>query len=392
MLTPKTAIALALLGIANTAPGQWTVTILGEPFGPASTAGGVFAGQQVGDYAGNACLWNGTAASRVDLHLGTSGVADTSGTQQVGSVVLCCFFDQACMWSGTAESFVNLNPPGAGGSEAYGVAGNQQVGYALVGGNRAGFWTGSAESWISLHPAVATSSEAFDTSGNQQVGMAHIDDQFHASLWSGSATSWVDLHPRGQYLSVASCISDAQQAGFVTAAFQAPRHAALWSGTAASYVDLHPAGAQSSEITGASGNFQVGLTTIDGRTHASLWSGSAASWIDLGAFLPAGFFHTHATDVWSDGTTTYIVGGGIGHPEFPQVALLWTLRISTCPADTDGNGFVNVSDLLAVIAAWGPCPAPPTPCPSNVAIVGDSINRVDVADLLAVIAAWGPCP
>ncbi len=27
-----------------------------------------------------------------------------------------------------------------------------------------------------------------------------------------------------------------------------------------------------------------------------------------------------------------------------------------CPADFDGNGSVGVSDLLALLANWGPCP------------------------------------
>lgn len=53
-----------------------------------------------------------------------------------------------------------------------------------------------------------------------------------------------------------------------------------------------------------------------------------------------------------------------------------------------GDGVVNVGDLLAVINAWGPCPAPPLPCPAD-------INRngtVDVGDLLAIINGWGNCP
>ena len=54
----------------------------------------------------------------------------------------------------------------------------------------------------------------------------------------------------------------------------------------------------------------------------------------------------------------------------------------TCPADTDGNGVVDVIDLLYVIAVWG------TDNPA-----GD-INEdgwVDVLDLLEVIGNWGMC-
>jgi hypothetical protein len=54
-----------------------------------------------------------------------------------------------------------------------------------------------------------------------------------------------------------------------------------------------------------------------------------------------------------------------------------------CPADTDGNGEVNVNDLLTVLMDWGTCPY----CPGE--ITGD--GYVNVEDLLAIIGAWGSC-
>jgi hypothetical protein len=53
-----------------------------------------------------------------------------------------------------------------------------------------------------------------------------------------------------------------------------------------------------------------------------------------------------------------------------------------CLEDVNGDGLVDVLDLLAVIIAWG-----------QMAVIED-VNRdevVDVLDLLAVITAWGPC-
>lgn len=52
-----------------------------------------------------------------------------------------------------------------------------------------------------------------------------------------------------------------------------------------------------------------------------------------------------------------------------------------CPTDVDGDGNVNVADLLIVLGAWG------TPGGD---ITGD--GTTNVADLLAVLGAWGPCP
>ena len=56
----------------------------------------------------------------------------------------------------------------------------------------------------------------------------------------------------------------------------------------------------------------------------------------------------------------------------------------SCPADVTGDDTVDVNDILAVIAAWGPCGRD---CPADV----DGNDTVGVDDILAVIAGWGPC-
>jgi hypothetical protein len=60
----------------------------------------------------------------------------------------------------------------------------------------------------------------------------------------------------------------------------------------------------------------------------------------------------------------------------------WIQRMSPPfdPGDVDGDGAVNVTDLLLVLADWGPCPA----CPTDIDDDGD----VAVDDLLAVLAGW----
>jgi hypothetical protein len=54
-----------------------------------------------------------------------------------------------------------------------------------------------------------------------------------------------------------------------------------------------------------------------------------------------------------------------------------------CPSDVTGDGVVSVTDLLALIAAWGPCSG----CDADL----DGNGIVDVSDLLTVIGDWGPC-
>jgi hypothetical protein len=55
---------------------------------------------------------------------------------------------------------------------------------------------------------------------------------------------------------------------------------------------------------------------------------------------------------------------------------------SDCPGDINGDGYVNVTDLLVVIDAWGLTNSPAD-------VNGDGI--VDVSDLLDVVGNWGPC-
>ncbi len=54
-----------------------------------------------------------------------------------------------------------------------------------------------------------------------------------------------------------------------------------------------------------------------------------------------------------------------------------------CEGDLDGDGQVDVSDLLLVIAHWG------TDGGGVCAADADSSGGVNVTDLLLVIAAWG---
>ncbi|MBT8486533.1 MAG: hypothetical protein KJO43_13210 [Phycisphaerae bacterium] len=54
-----------------------------------------------------------------------------------------------------------------------------------------------------------------------------------------------------------------------------------------------------------------------------------------------------------------------------------------CPADLDSSGDVGFTDLVSVLAAWGPCAG----CPQDF----DEDGIVGFTDLLTVLASWGPC-
>ena len=69
-------------------------------------------------------------------------------------------------------------------------------------------------------------------------------------------------------------------------------------------------------------------------------------------------------------------GGGNGETES-----------SACPADVDGDGAVNASDLAELLAAWGPY----EPCPPFDAADFNEDCGVNAADLAQLLGDWGPC-
>ena len=84
-------------------------------------------------------------------------------------------------------------------------------------------------------------------------------------------------------------------------------------------------------------------------------------------------------DLYLTGADGQNVGFGFG--AVPNQFFENTLR---CAADLDGDGNIGASDLLALLASWGPC----NDCPADL----DGNGDVGASDLLALLASWGPCP
>ena len=60
-----------------------------------------------------------------------------------------------------------------------------------------------------------------------------------------------------------------------------------------------------------------------------------------------------------------------------------TLLVSKL-GDMDGDGSVDVTDFLELLARWGPCPVPPEPCPADL----DGDGTVGISDFLILLANW----
>ena len=94
------------------------------------------------------------------------------------------------------------------------------------------------------------------------------------------------------------------------------------------------------------------------------------------------FLHV-ATGINSAGQIVGKFGGfASGEPLDPGRVFMLTPIEPKVPGDVNGDGHVNILDLLAVVAAWGACGSP---CPADV--TGD--GTVNILDLLFVVANWG---
>ena len=57
----------------------------------------------------------------------------------------------------------------------------------------------------------------------------------------------------------------------------------------------------------------------------------------------------------------------------------------SCEGDVNGDGLVDVTDLLTVVGTWGVCSGN---CPADI----DGSGVIDVTDLLIIVGNWGDCP
>lgn len=89
---------------------------------------------------------------------------------------------------------------------------------------------------------------------------------------------------------------------------------------------------------------------------------------------------TRAVDINNAG---WIIAHSGNYPNTTRSFLL--IPMDNCPADINLDGVVDVSDLLALLGAWGP--------KDDNCHVADLNNdgTVDVSDLLILLANWGPC-
>jgi len=135
--------------------------------------------------------------------------------------------------------------------------------------------------------------------------------------------------------------------------------------------------------TGGAGYSSGPVTTIDGTSFASPYAAGVAALVlsadsSLTPEEVESILAATAVDRGAPGYDTQY-----GHGFVNARAAVEAVLGGACPADIDGSGDVGFDDVLAVLAAWGPCDA----CPEDL----DGNGDVGFDDVLAVLAAWGTC-
>ena len=105
-------------------------------------------------------------------------------------------------------------------------------------------------------------------------------------------------------------------------------------------------------------------------------------WVDT-VDAPPGYY-TRVITRFEDYTGLFAYHCHILEHEDHEMMRQFMVVAAARPADLNQDGVVDASDLLALLAAWGPCPRG-TNC------IGDlnSDGSVDVSDLLMLLADWG---
>ena len=111
---------------------------------------------------------------------------------------------------------------------------------------------------------------------------------------------------------------------------------------------------------------------------AELANGGPAVAIDQSGLLPAGTYTLLVRARTS-------LDGPVPANAVSDTGFNLVLQLTAISADLDGDGVVGILDFLALLAAWGPCPAPPAQCPADL----DGDGAVGILDFLLLLSNWG---
>jgi len=222
---------------------------------------------------------------------------------------------------------------------------------------------------------------SFDSAG--MVGAANIA-RWDGSSWSsvaGGLNSGVDVLKSIQFNG-----RDALLAGgeFTMAGGLPVNHVAIWTAVG----NAPPFISQPQSLDVIQGN-PISLNVVATGATTFQWRKDGTALVDSEhvSGSTTAFLNVMNAQRDDEGIYDVIVGNACGESASDPAPV--NVR-PPCPADIDGSGAVNVTDLLLVINLWGPCAGQFCQIADIVPPTGNGIVNVD--DLLGVINMWGTCP
>jgi 3-phytase len=123
----------------------------------------------------------------------------------------------------------------------------------------------------------------------------------------------------------------------------------------------------------------------DGIDGVSGTDGIDVSNAALGSAFPQGVFVAQDNNNGGDNQNYKLVPwDSIATGGSPRLDIDTTWDPRGLRGDLDGDGSVGITDFLLLLAAWGPCPDPPEPCPADL----DRNGIVGVTDFLILLSHW----
>lgn len=131
------------------------------------------------------------------------------------------------------------------------------------------------------------------------------------------------------------------------------------------------------------------------ENHSGAYGAGVGAWTDCVVEIVDCTFENNAADIRGGGVysgcgcTGVNVSGSTFCSNSPDhIVGIWSnlggnTFCPSCPADINADGAVNVTDVLAVLSAWGECS-----CLEDI----DGDGLVNVTDILLVLDGWGTCP
>lgn len=361
-------------GICNTAGSSPTVTGCTFQDNAAAFSGGGMSNSVASHAVVVGCTFSGNAA--LDF-LGDGGAL--FNRQGSSPIVVGCVFaaNEAGHNGGAIGNYDDASPT---------------VLNCLFDGNSAGDWGGAIRAGVGCSPVIGSCAFVGNQSqagGAVAAGAATAGPIGHTTLancilWSSSAPQGHELALIGnepaQMTVTFSDVQGGQAAVHVQAGFTLN-----WGG---GNIDADPAFADSDGPDDDPGTWQdndlrpgPGSPCIDAGDNTAVAPDSIDldGDVDLSEPLP---LDLDLQPRFADDACR--ADSGIpGPPGSPVDIGAYEFQSTSC--DANGDGQVAVNDLLILLAAWGPCPAPcPPHCPAD--FNGDC--NVSVIDLLALLAAW----